>query len=334
MKEARLRALNNQIARLQRRLEQLDRASARYSWVRISVFCAGPPVIGVAVFVTEGWVAALCALVWLLLFGVSVHAHRRVKRSIERHRLWLQIKAAHAARARLAWTQIPSTFHHQPDPEHPFEADLDLVGKRSVHHLLDTAVSYEGSQRLRAWLTAPVPDPELAMRRQQVVRELAPLHLFRDKMALNAMEAAGARRTWKANPLVEWLQASDDSGAAGRWLVLFGAMVALNAALLVANLLGWLPPWWQITLAVYVGVWLLWSRSVEAAAEQAVALEGSLRQLRAVFAQLEAFSCGERPHLRALCEPYLDREHRPSRYLARITRVVAALSLRENLLLR
>ena len=334
MKEARLRALNNQIARLQRRLEQLDRASARYSWVRISVFCAGPPVIGVAVFVTEGWVAALCALVWLLLFGVSVHAHRRVKRSIERHRLWLQIKAAHAARARLAWTQIPSTFHHQPDPEHPFEPDLDLVGKRSVHHLLDTAVSYEGSQRLRAWLTAPVPDPELAMRRQQVVRELAPLHLFRDKMALNAMEAAGARRTWKANPLVEWLQASDDSGAAGRWLVLFGAMVALNAALLVANLLGWLPPWWQITLAVYVGVWLLWSRSVEAAAEQAVALEGSLRQLRAVFAQLEAFSCGERPHLRALCEPYLDREHRPSRYLARITRVVAALSLRENLLLR
>jgi hypothetical protein len=153
-------------------------------------------------------------------------------------------------------------------------------------------------------------------------------------MALNAMEAAGARRTWKANPLVEWLQASDDSGAAGRWLVLFGAMVALNVALLIANLLGWLPPWWQVTLAVYVGLWLLWSRSVEAAAEQAVALEGSLRQLRAVFAQLEAFSCRERPHLRALCEPYLDREHRPSRYLARITRVVAALSLRENLLLR
>jgi hypothetical protein len=334
MKEARLRALNSQITRLLGRLEQLDRTSARYSWVRIAVFCAGPPVIGVAVFVTEGWVAALCAVVWLLLFGVSVYAHRRVKRSIERHRLWLQIKAAHVARARLAWDQIPSTFHLQPDPEHPFEVDLDLVGKRSLHHLLDTAVSYEGSQCLRTWLTAPIPDPGLTARRQQVVRELTPLHLFRDKMALNAMEAAGTRKTWKANSLVEWLQASDDSGATGRWLLLFSAMALLNAALLIANLLGWLPPWWQISLAASVGIWLLWSRSMEAAAEQAVALEGSLRQLRAVFAQLEAFSYRYTPHLRALCEPYLDRDHRPSRYLSRITRVVAALSLRENLLLR
>jgi hypothetical protein len=334
MKEARLRALNNQLARLRGGLERLDRTSARYSWVRIAVFCAGPPVIGVAVFVTEGWVAALCSAVWLLLFGVSVYAHRRVKRSIERYRLWLQIKAAHVARARLAWDQIPSTFHHQPDPEHPFEMDLDLTGNRSLHHLLDTAVSYEGSQRLRAWLTAPIPDVELTARRQQVVRELTPLHLFRDKMALNAMEAAGASRTWKANSLVEWAQTSDDSGATGRWLVLFSVMAALNVALLIVNLLGWLPPWWQITLAVYVGLWLLWSRGMEAAAEQAVALEGSLRQLRAVFAQLEVFSYRDAPHLRALCEPYLDRDHRPSRYLSRITRVVAALGLRENLLLR
>ena len=110
--------------------------------------------------------------------------------------------------------------------------------------------------------------------------------------------------------------------------------MALNAILLAANLLGWLPPWWQITLAAYLGLWLLWSRSMEAAADQATALEGALRQLRAVFAQLEAFSYRDTPHLRALCEPYRDRVHRPSRYLSRIARVVAAIGLRENPLLR
>jgi hypothetical protein len=198
MKEARLRALNSQTVRLRNRLQRLDRTSMRYSWVRLAVFCAGPPVIGVAIFVTEAWVAVLCAVIWLLLFGVAVAVHRRIGRSIERHRLWLEIKTAHLARARLAWDQIPTTSHH-PDAEHPFEADLDLTGKRSLHHLLDTAVSYEGSQRLRAWLTAPVPGPALARQRQRVVRDLAPLHLFRDRLALNAMEAAGARRTWKAN---------------------------------------------------------------------------------------------------------------------------------------
>ncbi len=334
MKEARLRALNSQIARLRNRLRRLDRTSTRYSWARLAVFCAGPPVVGVAIVVTEAWVAVLCVAIWLLLFGVAVLAHRRIKRSIGRHRLWLEIKTAHLARARLAWDQIPATFYDQPDAEHPFEADLDLTGKRSLHHLLDTAVSYEGSQRLRAWLTAPVPDPQIALQRQQVVRELAPLHLFRDRMALNAMDAAGARRTWKANQLAEWLQGSETSGAAGRWLILFGAMILLNAALLAANLLGGLPPWWQITLAAYLGLWLLWSRRMEAAADQAVALEGALRQLRAVFCQLESFSYRNTPHLEVLCEPYLDRAHRPSSYLARVTRVIAVMSLRENLVLR
>ena len=333
-KETRLRALDNQIDRLKGRMEQLDRTSYRYSWVRIAAFCAGPPIIGLAVFGAGAWLAALCAALWLLIFGASVYAHRRVKGGIERHRLWLEIKSAQVARARLAWDQIPSTFHHQPDPGHPFEVDLDLVGNRSLLHLLDTAVSYEGSQRLRNWLAAPAPEPEQAIRRQQVVRELTPLHLFRGKMVLNAMEAAGARRTWKANQLVEWLQAGDTSGAPRRWLLLFGAWVVLNTILLVANLLGWLPPWWQITLASYLGLWLLWSRNMEAAADQATALEGALRQLLAVFAQLETFSYRDTPHLRALCELYLDPVHRPSRYLARITRVVAAMGLRENPLLR
>jgi len=333
-KAARLRALENQVDRLKERLEKLDRTSYRVSWVRIVVFCAGPLVIGLAVFAVGVWLAVSCGVVWLLLFGASVYAHRRVKRGIRRHRLWLQIKSAQVARARLAWDQIPATFYHQPDPEHPFEGDFDLIGKRSLHHLLDTAVSYEGSRRLRTWLTAPIPEPGLSVRRQQVVRELTPLQLFRDKLALHAMEAAGARKTWKASQLLEWLRTSDTSGAPRRWLILFGAWVVLNATLLAANLLGWSPPWWQITLAAYLGLWLLWSRTMEAAADQAMALEGALRQLQAVFSQLEAFSYRNAPHLRALCEPYLDPSHRPSRYLSRITWVVAAMGLRENPLLR
>ncbi|MGD9404842.1 MAG: hypothetical protein PVH95_06795, partial [Anaerolineae bacterium] len=83
-----------------------------------------------------------------------------------------------------------------------------------------------------------------------------------------------------------------------------------------------------------LGLWLLWSRRMEPAADQAVALAGALRQLRAVFSQLESFSYRDTPHLEALCKPYLHPAHRPSSYLSRITRVVAVMSLRENPMLR
>ena len=110
-KAARLRALDNQIYRLKSRVEQLDRTSYRYSWVRIAAFCAGPLVVGLAFFAAGVWLAALCAVAWLMLFGISVYAHRRVKRGIERHRLWLQIKSAQVARAQLVWDQTVSYTH-------------------------------------------------------------------------------------------------------------------------------------------------------------------------------------------------------------------------------
>jgi len=41
------------------------------------------------------------------------------------------------------------TLDAHPQTTHPFEVDLDIVGERSMYRLLDTAVSREGSKRLR-----------------------------------------------------------------------------------------------------------------------------------------------------------------------------------------
>ena len=40
------------------------------------------------------------------------------------------------ARMRLAWHEIPAAFEAAPRYEHPFEADVDLVGPRSLHRCL------------------------------------------------------------------------------------------------------------------------------------------------------------------------------------------------------
>jgi hypothetical protein len=333
-KASRLRALENQIPRLERCLRRLHRQSYRYSWIRFALFFATVLGAGVSAFFFELWLAGIWLVMGGALFGLSVYLHRRLRWSIRRHQLWLETKGAQIARARLDWERVPVTFHAQPDWAHPFERDLDLVGPRSVHRLLDTAVSYEGSHRLRAWLTMPTPQPQATLKRQQLVRELAPMHLFRDKLAVNAALAVGARRTWRASELLDWLERHGPGTSLRRWLFLSAAWVVLNAVLFVANRLGLVPAWWQVTLVLYLGFWVLGSRSLGAAWEEAMVLEGALRQLRVVFGQLEAFSYSRTPHLKALCEPFLDRAHGPSKYLARITRVVAALGVQGNVLVR
>ncbi len=335
-KENRLRALNNQVGRIQRQLERLNRISYRYSWARVGVFLTGMLAAGAASFVRL-WLCVLCAVVTGLIFGLLVRFHRQVDRAINRHQVWLQIKSAQVARAQLDWERIPATFGYRPQHGHPFEVDLDIVGRRSLYRLVDVAVSYEGSRRLRSWLTTPVPDPQQIVARQRLVRELAPLSLFREKLMLNATLAAGTSKSWEANQLTRWLQGHapgtswNPRRGLRRWLLLLGALAGLNAVLFAASGLGLLPPWWRVTFALYLGLTLERSRTTATVWNESMALQDVLRQLGAVFWQLETFSYHARPHLRRLCAPFLDPAHRPFSYLARITRVVAAMGVRGNL---
>ncbi|MHB1414877.1 MAG: MutS family DNA mismatch repair protein [Chloroflexota bacterium] len=330
LKASRMRALAGQVERLQRRLDQLQRLSARWSWIRLAVFVVGLAAAGPAYFLVGPWLAGLLGALAIVLFAAAIYCHQRVEHGIARHRVWLEIKAAQIARASLDWDNIPAPYEQQPRPSHPFEADLDLVGSRSLHRLMDTAVSYEGSQRLRDWLTAPVPDPRQTAERQRLVQELIPLPLFRDKLTLNATLAQGGDKAWRANRLGEWLDRHTSAERFGPWLLLLGGLAAADAALFIANRLGLLAPWWQITFVVYLGLMLFKSQAAGVAWDEAMALQGALRQLRAVFRQLEGFSYPDTPGLRRLCASFLQPDRRPSHYLARLTRVVTALSLRGN----
>jgi hypothetical protein len=333
-RETRLRALENQVRRLQQRLARLRGRSQRYSWLRLAVFVGGLLLSGLGLVLAGGWAFGLCLLATGALFGASVYGHQRIETSIRRHQALLQIQSAQVARARLDWERIPAPFPHRRRPEHPFEADLDLVGQRSLQRLIDTAVSYEGSQRLRDWLAQPVPDRQQTLHRQRLVRELAPLSLFRNRLGVDATVAMGRRRTWEADQLTAWLERRAPEGSLRRWLLLFAGLAALNVLLLVADFGAGLPALWQFSFVLYLGLLLFRTRATEALFDEALALHGVLQQLGAVFGRLETFSYRQTPHLRALCQPFLDATHRPSRYLARTSRLVAAMGIRGNPVVR
>jgi hypothetical protein len=121
---------------------------------------------------------------FLVAFVLVAACHSRVKQSLRQQRIWLRLKATHVARMALDWSHIPPSSAAPPDARHAFATDLNLTGARSLHQLMDTTMSQEGSARLQAWLLSPVIDPERVRARQDCVRELVPLVTFRDRLAL------------------------------------------------------------------------------------------------------------------------------------------------------
>jgi hypothetical protein len=330
MDENRLQALRNQVKRLQGRLRVLRQTSYRYSWLRLITFIGGALVCAFVFYFFGPWLGLVALIPALAVFGTTVYYHRLFEDSIARHQIWLGIKSAHIARMSLDWERIPSNYRYRPRQDHPFEGDLDIVGDRSLHRLIDTGVSYEGSRRLRRWLTAPVPDLAQTLRRQQLVKELTPLSLFRDKLILNTTIAPSTRRTWDAQELTTWLQRQPLGLSYRRWLIVTTAMAVLNVLLFLGNVLDLVPPIWQITFLLYLGLVLFKSRDTGTVFEDAMTLQDALRQLGAAFRLLETRSFHNAPHLGALCAPFRDHAHRPSRYLTRLNRIVAAMGVRGN----
>ncbi len=329
-KPTRLQAHKQQIKHLQQRLFNLQRTSNRYSWFRLGTFLTGLLISGGVLYLAGLWLFFITLFLWLLLFGITVYIHHRIEQSIAKHQALHHLKSTQIARANLDWSNIPLASGSTANYNHPFEADLDLVGQYSLQRLIDTAVSLEGSQRLRMWLTASTPPLDQISRRQQLVRELTPLFLFRDKLILNATLAAGTRKIWDANRLTIWLQNYQVTPSLHIWLIGSSLFITLNIILLGLNGLGFIPAVWQFTFVLYFGLLLFKSTTITAKFQEAIKLQDTLKQLSAIFHSLESFSYAFTPHLKTHCAPFLDKQHRPSQYLRRIIGVVFGAGLRSN----
>jgi hypothetical protein len=330
-KSARRRAIQRQIERLERRLRHLRRRNDQLTTIRLLAFLGGFAVSVVALFAWGVWVWLPVSAVAALPFIVAVIVHRRLERGINRYARWLALKQTHLARMKLDWAHIPAAPAIPLSQEHPFALDLDLVGERSVHQLLDTAVTHEGSRRLADWLLETVPDAARLAAQQAVVRELAGLPLFRDKLNLQARQAAetpGEER-WPGQRLLDWLAVHSSAPNLRPTLVALFLLAPVNVALLLLDWGGLLPPLWPISWLIYALLSLRHARAVAPLFQDAAFLADRLRQLGSVFHFLEGYRYGRYPHLRQVCAPFLAAQ-RPSRQLRQAQRVVAAAGLRYN----
>ena len=359
--------------RLGRRLDVLDRQSARFGWARLAVVVAG------AAAAWGAFAAASSGVGWAVLgtalaaFVVLARVHRRVERSQQRHRLWRAIKREHAARLRRDWDALPpspprrseeaSPPELSPGKAHPFAAGLDITGPRSLLRLIDTCATEGGSRRLQNWLTCTTPQANRARRRQERTRELVPLSAFRDRLALEGRSAARGedekRRRWSDRALRRWLgegggvsggerqtadgshageSAADAGPAEARallpWIAGLGALAATNGVLVLGHALGALPPVWAATVPLYLLLYTFQLPAVKGLFDEVEELQQAFRRLRSALRFLEERPLAGRPGLQDVLAPVRRREgRRPSRHLRRVGRIAAAASSRRSELL-
>jgi MutS-like protein len=336
----RLEQLDKQIARLRRRAVGLNEISHRYWNARRIIFICG--VLLVLAFCnfagskTAWYIAALIAIA----FSVVTVYHNRVRDSLTRNSLLIEIKQVHIARIHLDWGRIPPADpSSSPVPGHPFETDLDITGERSLLRLLDSAVTKDGSERLKSWLLNAQPDAELIKHRQGLVRELKAHRVFRDKLQL--LSAAARRYTgqrggpsrWDSKILVEWLQRDEHRRSLLPTVVYLSILSALNITCIVLASLHLIPPVWPITFVVYGGAMLLNRQRIATAWDELQGLEKALTHFRVVFGYLESRSYKSTPGLAQICAPFAEEGKQPSYEVRRLGRIAAALGVRTNPLL-
>ncbi len=325
------RTLQRLIARVDRLLKRAERMSARFTRWRLAIFVAGV-LCSVIPYKLQWYHLGNAAMgSFLVIFLVVARYHNRLEDRMHRLRLWRDIKHTHLARLRLDWQAIPARTTPAPDV-HPFATDLDMTGPHSLFSLLNTTVSSNGRDRLAAWLLNQPPSdrdwPTQWLARQDLVKELASLPLFRDRLVLEASLIGEAEID--GHRIHAALQAPAGFSGLMPALVTESALAAATLVLALASVLGGIPSYWPLSFGAYAIIYMLISGQTAPIFGRALLLHHELEKLGAVFRYLARRSYAATPQLGRLCAPLTSGARRPSEYVQRFARVCQALSVRAH----
>jgi hypothetical protein len=303
----------------------------RFSWVRLAVVVVG----GIGTFLTfyfgSAWLGRTTLALSIAAFAIAVYYHRKLDRIILRFQITIQQTHRQMARMNLDWEHIPLSVGSPSDPEHPFDTDLDLTGERSIHQLINSAVSQGGSQRLADWLLERRVDPSSVLWRQTLVKELKPLFGFRNRLGLNSVLVSdNPDKRWDGEKVITWLESHTDEKSLLPILIILGLLSVINIVLFLLYSVAVLPPFWIVSFILYAGIYYFKYRDFRDLFGEAYYLSNTLNEFRAVLVYLEKYSYRPDSRLAKLCQPFLDVRHKPSKLLRRIGLIASAASLQRN----
>ena len=126
-------------------------------------------------------------------FVALVVRHRGVARTVRRLGATLELCREGPLRIARDWRALPPAWTREAPHGHAYASDLDVTGHASLLHLLGTVATQPGRETLARWLLEPAP-PEVVLRRQEAVTELAGRDDFREQVAVEGRLGQEGRR--------------------------------------------------------------------------------------------------------------------------------------------
>jgi hypothetical protein len=252
----------------------------RVADVRLAAFLLAAASLAAGIWWRQPLLDLLAAALLAAFAGLVVH-HGRLGRRRRTAAMRRQVNEEGRSRLARDWDRLP--VRHEPfaDPDHPYAADLDLFGRASLMHLLDTTATPAGQAALRAWLLAPAEPPRVS-ERQAAVAELAPLLELREELQVRCRLAGEARPAPDA--FLAWAESTP--WLTPRRLVVWAAR--LGPALLWGSLAAWalhlLPlPVFPVFLLGNLALWIGLAPRVDRTLDRVLTQQEALRQYAAAL---------------------------------------------------
>ncbi|MBV9579263.1 MAG: hypothetical protein JO057_11810 [Chloroflexi bacterium] len=273
----------------------LGRRFNRVANVRLLAFLATAACLIWAV-AQGGAPAAGLGLAFGAVFVGLVRYHRQLGRQRDHARGMRDVNVESMDRLARRWETIPLRHTVSANPRHPFAADLDLLGRASLLHLLDTTRTAMGQSTLTRWLLEPAGAEEVGAR-QAAMAELSSKLDLRQELQVSAGPEDVPRLD--PQPLLTWAESRPERlRPAQVWCARISpVLLGVCAIAEVTGRSSW--PVWLVFLFVNLVLWQLFGRRAYTTLAYLADQEPALRQYAASF-DLLTTATFEAPRLAAL----------------------------------
>jgi len=283
-----LKTYQKRIERFEAETATANAKSLRASHLRTSLFFGAVACLLIARYAPIPVIAstllyALCPLL-LIAFIVLIFAHRRITDGLDRSKHLTQLNQSSIARLHRDWENFPVPPTPVEFKNHATARDLDLFGKASMFHLVNTAITPGGRERLADWLSNPA-DPEVAAARQPAVSELAQQVDWRQELHFAGHDLHDRDEAANAMPVRE----NEEPWISNKPGVMFVARLlpVLFFGLVGCHIMGLFPALWLIPLMLSVVLNTVFGKKIEHTVGDIRKEELALQAYTAVFAKLE-----------------------------------------------